>query len=184
MGVINLINEDKVYADSWNEELFNILVLIKFRNQYKTNPVYRQFWQQQGVECEEDIKEWTAVPAVPEIYTKEHHVPQNSQTDFPLLFKRAVVGERTGKMLPFGEIGVVVEYDLHDNDRPVAVRTHFVGYETENGIEIVQSSDVPCNSRKLVSKVHGAPCSTVADGMIKAHGAPCSTVVDGMIKTS
>ncbi|MBU7006714.1 B12-binding domain-containing radical SAM protein [Phosphitispora fastidiosa] len=48
---------------------------------------------------------------------------------------------------------------------------------------MMRSHGAPCSTvADGMMKAHGAPCSTVADGMMKAHGAPCSTVADGMIK--
>jgi hypothetical protein len=105
-----------------------------------------------------------------------------------------VVGQRTGQRLPKGEIGLIRHYDLTNRATVFAVQTDNIGYETDNGFEIIGRAQgnlhgyglEPSNVKDWIlagnSGKAGHPCSTVADGMMKAHGNPCSTVADEMVK--
>jgi anaerobic magnesium-protoporphyrin IX monomethyl ester cyclase len=107
------------------------------------------------------------------------------------MMKSMVVGPRTGQQLPKGEIGQIINYEMNEENQKIVVKTEYFGYETDDGIEIVEKgSDInsffslhgqPCSTVADQMMAHGQPCSTVADQMM-AHGQPCSTVADQMMK--
>lgn len=102
-----------------------------------------------------------------------------------------VVGIRTGQHMPKGELGLIRHYDLTNRATVLAVQTDNIGYETDQGFEILgRSANVPGYDVQLpggtlkdwiLGTGGGHPCSTVADGMMK-QGHPCSTVADRMIR--
>ncbi|HEX3030892.1 MAG TPA: acyl-protein synthetase [Bacillota bacterium] len=122
--------------------------------------------------------------------------------------RTVVVGVRTGKRLPQGEIGLIRHYDLTNLATVLAVQTDNLGYETPGGFEIIgRTASIPgynlqtpggmvkdwilgvgttspeqkCSTVADGMLRQGHPCSTVADGMLK-QGHPCSSVADGMLK--
>jgi len=58
--------------------------------------------------------------------------------------RTVVVGVRTGKRMPKGELGLIRHYDLTNLATVLAVQTDNIGYETENGFEILgRSANIP-----------------------------------------
>ncbi len=105
--------------------------------------------------------------------------------------RTTVVGFRTGQRMPRGELGLIRHYDLTNRATVLAVQTDNIGYETDQGFEILgRSANIPGYDVQLPGGMlkdwilgtgSGHPCSTVTDGMMK-QGHPCSTVADGMMK--
>jgi len=104
--------------------------------------------------------------------------------------RTVVVGIRTGKRLPKGELGLIRHYDLTNRATVLAIQTDNIGYETDFGFEILgRSVNVPGYDlqtpggviKDWILGVGVLPCSTVADGMMR-HGHHCSALADGFIK--
>lgn len=58
--------------------------------------------------------------------------------------RTVVVGVRTGKRMPEGELGLIRHYDLTNLATVLAVQTDNIGYETEGGFEIIgRSANIP-----------------------------------------
>lgn len=58
--------------------------------------------------------------------------------------RTVVVGVRTGKRMPKGELGLIRHYDLTNLATVLAVQTDNIGYETESGFEIIgRSANIP-----------------------------------------
>lgn len=122
-----------------------------------------------------------------------------------------VVGVRTGQRLPKGEVGLIRHLDLTNLATVVAVQTDNLGYETENGFEIIgRSAAVPGYEVKtpgglskdwllgvgqhepndlgtavvpglLPRERSGSQGRTSPEASAGGHGTPCSTVADGML---
>lgn len=96
-------------------------------------------------------------------------------TEQPLR-KAVVIGPRTGQRLPKGEIGIIVHYDLTDKAVVPVIQTDDIGYETDEGYEVIGKTW----DNIIGFGAAGNLCSTVAERTI-AYGAPCSTVADRMM---
>ena len=58
--------------------------------------------------------------------------------------RTVVVGVRTGKRMPKGELGLIRHYDLTNLATVLAIQTDNIGYETDSGFEIIgRSADLP-----------------------------------------
>jgi len=140
---------------------------------------------------------------------RDHHrgipVKKRYKADLPWT-RTVVVGLRTGKRIPKGELGLIRHYDLTNRATVLAVQTDNIGFETDSGFEIIgRTANIPgfavqtpggmAKDRILGTGNHessgftitdwikkqGHSCSTIADGMLK-QVQPCSTVADGMLK--
>lgn len=94
-----------------------------------------------------------------------------------------VVDPRTGRRLPKGEVGLIRHYDLVNRANLLVVQTNNLGYEIEDGFEIIGRADARDKGtttflNRMISGLE--TCSTVADGML-AEGQSCSTVADRML---
>lgn len=63
-------------------------------------------------------------------------VKERHKVDLPWT-RTIVVGVRTGKRLPEGELGLIRHYDLTNRATVLAVQTDNIGYETDKGFEIL-----------------------------------------------
>ncbi|MHB8172455.1 MAG: LuxE/PaaK family acyltransferase [Thermincolia bacterium] len=87
-----------------------------------------------------------------------------------------------GERLPKGEIGLLCHYDLVNRANIFAVSTGNLGYETEDGFEIVGRSDAKEKGMSSSeTDMAGERCSTVADDMMAGQATICSTVADKML---
>lgn len=117
--------------------------------------------------------------------------------------RTVVVGMRTGKPLPAGEIGLIRHIDVTNRATVVAIQTENLGYLTDEGFEIIGRAD-PVTSVKDIASVagraamsasqivsaetsatmpHSHACSTVTDQVL-AHSHACSTVTDQVLAHS
>ncbi|MDA8234395.1 MAG: acyl-protein synthetase [Clostridia bacterium] len=92
-----------------------------------------------------------------------------------------VVDSVSGKRLPQGEIGLLCHYDLVNRANIFALGTGNLGYETEDGFEIIGRNDAKGKGNFNFSDMQNEKCSTVADNMLAAFSGKCSTVADEML---
>lgn len=120
--------------------------------------------------------------------------------------RTVIVGMRTGKPLPKGEIGLIRHYDLTNRATVLAVQTENLGYLTDDGFEIIGRADQVTSVKDIAfvlgqrqggaagAAPTGAPggtppiahshaCSTVTDKVL-AHSHACSTVTDKVLAHS
>ncbi len=115
--------------------------------------------------------------------------------------RTVVVGPRTGKWMPKGEIGLIRHYDLTNRATVFAVQTDNLGYETDGGFEIIgrAGGQVPGFGMEPTQvkdwilagyREAAAGCSASTAGFIHgqnghphgpSHGNQCSTVADSMM---
>ncbi len=108
--------------------------------------------------------------------------PRERQKLTPPWTRTIVVGMRTGKPLPEGEIGLIRHYDLTNRATVMAVQTDNLGYLTEGGFEIIGRAEQATTVKDYALGL-GHRCTTVQDQMM-AHSHGCSTVVDKMMAHS
>ncbi len=72
-------------------------------------------------------------------YYRGQAVQERYKVDLPWT-RSVVVGVRTGKRLPRGEMGLIRHYDLTNRATVLAVQTDNIGYETATGFEILGRS--------------------------------------------
>lgn len=99
------------------------------------------------------------------------------------------VDPETRARLPRGERGWLCHYDLTNRAGVIGVLTDNVGYEVEDGFEILgraagAPSDLPAGHAAAMAAMMGKlpdNCSRVADRLLSGEGTPCSTVADQML---
>lgn len=114
-----------------------------------------------------------------------------------------VVGMRTGKPLPVGEIGLIRHIDVTNRATVVAIQTENLGYQTAEGFEIIGRADQVTSVKDIAfvagkagrqmppqaaaaaaaGMPHSHACSTVTDQVL-AHSHACSTVTDKVLAHS
>lgn len=76
-------------------------------------------------------------------YSRGRPAKERYKVDLPWT-RTVIVGVRTGKRLPKGELGLIRHYDLTNRATVLAIQTDNIGYETELGFEILgRSVNVP-----------------------------------------
>ena len=109
-----------------------------------------------------------------------------------------VVDAQTGRRLPKGEIGLLRHYDLVNRSNLLAVQTDNLGYEIEDGFEIIGRADAHGKAESttlnrmishlgtgssVVEEQETRVCSTAVDVILEAANTPtCSTAADNMLK--
>ena len=93
-------------------------------------------------------------------YYRGKPVRERYKVDLPWT-RTIVVGVRTGKRLPKGELGLIRHYDLTNRATVLAVQTDNIGYETDGGFEILG------RSASLIPGYHiQTPGGTVKDWLL------------------
>ncbi len=91
-----------------------------------------------------------------------------------------VVGPRTGQRLPKGEIGLIRHYDLTNRATVLAVQTDNIGYETEDGFEIIGRAQgkllgfglEPTSVKDWILSGHNEAHGAVGTHPMTGHGHP------------
>ncbi len=96
-----------------------------------------------------------------------------------------VIDPDTGQRVPKGERGLLRHYDLVNRANVLAVQTNNLGFETDEGFEIIGRVDVrnKAEGTRLNTMISGRPevCSTVATEMLAEGSGVCSTVANEML---